>query len=240
LAENILHEVANLNHLATANEGQLYGKLKLAVVSTGKYVMPYFLTDFLKQQAGIELQMDVTNKAKVLESLEKNEVDFALVSILPLTPRVESIPLMQNRLFLVGPANEKRRKKPLPAAALAELPLIYREAGSGTRATMEQFILKQKVQVQKKMELSSNEAVKQAVIAGLGYSIVPLIGIRSALNNSELAIVPMQGLPFETTWHLIWLKDKQFSAAAQAYLSFLEAAKSQIMEKHFAWIEQYV
>lgn len=237
LAMNILHEVDNLNRLAAPHDGQLLGKLKIAIVSTGNAVMPFFLADFLKQHPGVELQMDVTNKARVVESLERNELDFALVSILPPTLRVETIPLMANRLYLVGPANHTIDPKPLPPSALANLPLIYRERGSGTRATMEQFISKHRLSVQKQVELSSNEAVRQAVIAGLGYSIMPLIGIRSALQNREIAIIPMQGLPLETTWNLISLKDKQFSTVARAYLQFINHSKDQIIAKHFGWID---
>lgn len=233
LAENILSEVATLNHLALSNEGLLYGRLKIAVVSTGKYVMPYFLSGFLKQHPNIDLQMDVTNKARVLESLEQNLIDFALVSIMPTTIKTEGLPLMPNELYLIGPATHVETAKPLAPKALEEMPVIYREAGSGTRATMEQFFIKHKLHVKKTIELSSNEAVKQAVIAGLGYSIMPLIGIHSALRHGELRIVPMEGLPMETTWNLIWLKDKQFSAVAQAYLNYVKGAREEIIEKHF-------
>ena len=85
-----------------AFKGQLTGRLKISVVSTGKYVMPYFLSNFMQQHTGIELLMDVTNKNKVIESLVNNEVDFALVSILPNTLNIEKLDLLQNKLFLVG------------------------------------------------------------------------------------------------------------------------------------------
>lgn len=238
-AEAILNEVSNLNHLARTHEGQLHGTLKLAAVSTGNAVMPRFLAAFLQQHPGVELHMDVTNRAKVLQSLEKNEVDFALVSILPTAIKVESLSLMENRLFLIGPPGSRSGAEALPATALAQLPLIYRELGSGTRATMEQFITKSHVQVSKQMELNSNEAVKHAVIAGLGYSIMPLIGIRAELTNGELCIIPMKGLPLVTTWQLIWLKDKQLSPVALAYWNFIATAKEQIMRDHFTWMDQY-
>jgi DNA-binding transcriptional LysR family regulator len=82
-AENIINQVYAINYKTLAYKGQLTGRLKISVVSTGKYVMPQFLADFMNQHEGIELFMDVTNKSKVVESLDKNEVDFALVSILP-------------------------------------------------------------------------------------------------------------------------------------------------------------
>ncbi len=101
-AENIINQVHAINYKTLAYKGQLTGRLKISVVSTGKYVMPYFISDFIRDQKGIELIMDVTNKSSVLESLENNEVDFALVSILPTTLNIEKLDLLQNKLYLVG------------------------------------------------------------------------------------------------------------------------------------------
>lgn len=229
-AEKILNEVYAINYKTLAYKGQLTGRLKLSVVSTGQYIMPYFLSDFLKAHEGIELLMDVTNKSKVIQSLKQNEVDFALVSVLPLKPKVDSIEIADNKLYLIGNNNRKFQKKPYSKTVFEELPLIYREDGSGTRVVMEQYIHKNNLPVRKKMELTSNEAVKQAVIAGLGYSIMPIIGIRNELKNGDLQIIPVQGFPIESKWHLIWLKNKKFSAAAAAYLNFLKKEKQRIVK----------
>lgn len=238
-AERILDEVNAINFKTLAYKGQLSGRLKLSVVSTGKYVIPYFLTDFLKQHEGIELILDVTNKAKVLESLESNEVDFSLVSVLPDKLQIEKIALMQNKLFLVGNTQESFINKNYEKDIFETLPLIYREKGSGTRHTMEKYVEENKVSVRKKMELTSNEAVKQAVIAGLGYSIMPLIGIKNELLNGDLQIIPVNGLPIITTWHLIWLKGKNFSPVAKAYLNYLQEEKTKIIHDKFNWFEKF-
>ncbi|BDQ11924.1 LysR family transcriptional regulator [Sediminibacterium sp. TEGAF015] len=230
-AENIIYQVNAINNKTLAFKGQMTGKLKLAVVSTGKYLMPYFLTEFINKNSGIQLNMDVTNKSKVIESLEKNEVDFALVSILPAAINIEKIELLPNKLFLIG--NEKTNKN------IEDLPLIFREKGSGTRQAMEQFIQKKKLSVLKKMELSTNEAVKQAIIAGLGYSIMPIIGIKNELMNKQLFIIPVKGMPVKTTWSLIWLKGKKHSPVAEAYLNYLKKEKNQIVKDAFSWSEQY-
>lgn len=238
-AERILNEVNAINFKTLAYKGQLTGRLKLSVVSTGKYVIPYFLTDFLKQHEGIELILDVTNKAKVLESLENNEVDFSLVSVLPDNLQIEKIALMQNKLFLVGNTQESFINKNYEKDIFETLPLIYREKGSGTRHTMEKYVEENKVSVRKKMELTSNEAVKQAVIAGLGYSIMPLIGIKNELLNGDLQIIPVNGLPIITTWHLIWLKGKNFSPVAKAFLNYLQEEKTKIIHDKFNWFEKF-
>ena len=216
-AENIINQVYAINYKTLAYKGQLTGRLKISVVSTGKYVMPFFLADFMQQHHGIELLMDVTNKNKVIESLESNEVDFALVSILPHSLNVEKLDLLQNKLYLVGNTKTKFKKDNKINEIFKDLPLIFREKGSGTRQTMEGFIDKNNLSVLKKMELTSNEAVKQALLAGLGYSIMPLIGIKNELHNNELQIIPIKGLPIKTTWSLIWSKGKKHSPVSLSF-----------------------
>lgn len=238
-AENIINQVYAINNKTLAFKGQLTGRLKISVVSTGKYVMPYFLSNFMQQHTGIELLMDVTNKNKVIESLVNNEVDFALVSILPNTLNIEKLDLLQNKLFLIG-SNELNSKQGTNIKDIFKnSPLIFREKGSGTRETMESFISSNNISVLKKMELTSNEAVKQSLLAGLGYSIMPLIGIKNEIQNNELKIISIKGLPIKTTWSLIWLKGKQHSPVSKAFLEYLTKEKDQIVQDKFSWSEQY-
>lgn len=238
-AENIIDQVHAINYKTTAYKGQMTGRLKISVVSTGKYVMPYFLADFMNEHSGIELLMDVTNKNKVVESLENNEVDFALVSILPTTLKVECLDLLQNKLYLVGNTRKKLKKGISANEVFKDLPIIFREKGSGTRQTMEGYIERNNISILKKMELTSNEAVKQALLAGLGYSIMPLIGIRNELHNNELKIIPIKDLPITTTWSLIWLKGKKHSPVSTSFLNYLNKEKSRIAKEKFSWYEQY-
>ena len=90
-----------------------------------------------------------------------------------------------------------------------------------------------------KLQLTSNEAVKQAVIAGLGLSIMPLIGLKNELENGNIIILPSKKLPIVTNWTLIWLKGKKMSPAATAYLDFIRKEKNSIINEHFSWIESY-
>lgn len=238
-AENIINQVHAIDYKTMAHKGKLSGRLKISVVSTGKYVMPYFLANFLKQHEGVELLLDVTNKSKVVESLEKNEIDFSLVSVLPNHLAIEKTELIQNKLFLVGDNSKIYQKKVYDKNVFETIPLIYREPGSGTRQTMETFIQKNNLPVRKKMELTTNEAVKQAVIAGLGCSIMPLIGIKNELQNGELHIIPVKGFPIKSVWNLIWLKGKQHSPVAAAYLDHLKKEKQNIIKEKFEWYEKY-
>ncbi len=238
-AENIINQVYAINYKTQAYKGQLTGRLKFSVVSTGKYVIPYFLSNFMQKHNGVELTIDVTNKDKVIESLENNEVDFSLVSIPPNSNKFEKLDLLQNKLFLVGSSEAEFKKTTTKKDLFKNLPIIFRENGSGTRQTMEKYFERNKISVLKKMELTSNEAVKQSLLAGLGYSIMPLIGIKYELQNNKLQIIPVNGLPIKTSWSLIWLKEKKLSPVAMAFLEDLKKEKEQIVEKNFKWNEDY-
>ncbi len=238
-ADSILNEVYAINYKAMAYKGHLTGRLKISVVSTGKYVIPYFLSAFLKKNPNIELQLDFSNKAKVIENLEKNEVDFSLVSILPESLRLKHTKLMQNKLFLVGNLEQKFGDKTIDKSVLEGMTLIYREEGSATRAAMEKFIVNSNVTSKSKLEITTNEAIKQSVIAGLGFSIMPLIGMRNELTNQQLQIIPAKGLPICTDWNLVWLADKKLSPVSNAFLEYIEKEKISIINEHFSWYETY-
>jgi DNA-binding transcriptional LysR family regulator len=231
--ENILNELEIINYKSLGYNNNYTGKLKISIVSTGKYVMPYYLANFLNAHSDVDLQMDVTNKSKVIASLEKNEIDFALISILPDNLNVIELDLMDNHIYLVGNkeiANEIIKNKTL----LDTKPFIFREQGSGTRQMMEKFISKNKYRTKKKIELTSNEAVKQAVLAGIGVSIMPIIGIRSEIASGKLQIIETKGLPITTKWRLVWLKEKKLSSIAQHFIEYLKKEKDNINKISFA------
>ncbi|SFN98226.1 DNA-binding transcriptional regulator, LysR family [Bizionia echini] len=238
-ADKILQEVNAINYKTLSYQGALSGRLKISIVSTGKYVMPYFLSEFMKLNSGVDLIIDVTNKARVIESLELNEVDFALVSVLPNKLQVQKVELMKNSLYLVGSSQLNLKKVKSKKNLFENTPLIYREQGSATRNAMEQFITKNNFSVNKKIELTSNEAVKQAVLSGLGCSIMPLIGVKNGIKNNDLQIIPVKGLPIVTNWNLIWLKSKKLSPVAEAYLRFIDEKKEAIIQEKFSWIAQH-
>ncbi|CAM4152671.1 MULTISPECIES: LysR family transcriptional regulator [Flavobacterium] len=239
ICKRINNEIQEITFKTLAFKGYLSGTLKISVVSTGKYIMPYFLSDFLKMHPGIELQLDVTNKSKVVQSLENNEVDLALVSILPENISVFNEELMQNKLFLVANKDFVKPSKVLTAKDLTKFSIIYREKGSGTRFKMERFFEANAISVNNKLKLTSNEAVKQAVIAGLGLSIMPLIGIKNELQKGDLQIIPVNGLPLMTNWNLIWQSQKSLSPIAKEYLKYIKEKKQDIIDRKFNWYEDY-
>jgi DNA-binding transcriptional LysR family regulator len=231
--ENILNEIEIINYKSKGYNNNYTGKLKISIVSTGKYIMPYYLSSFLNEYPDVDLLMDVTNKSKVIASIEKNEIDFGLISILPGNLNFIELELMDNHLYLVGSkeiAEEIINNKKL----LETKPFIFREQGSGTRQMMEKFISKNKFYTKKKIELTSNEAVKQAVLAGIGISIMPIIGIRSEIASGKLKVIATKGLPITTKWRLVWSKEKKLSPIAQHYIEYLKKEKEKINKLSFS------
>lgn len=233
-AEGILEQVYAINYKTMAFKDQLIGRLKVSIVSTGKYVLPYYLSDFLKANPGVEISIDVTNRGKVIESLEQNEVDFSLVSDQLESQQFDFIDILKNELVLVGNPETAAMNPSFDYSTFKhELPLIFRELGSGTRKIMESYLKKQGVNSLKRIELMSNEAVKQAVMAGLGYSIMPLIGIKREIKQGHLAIIPRDGLPITTDWKLIWHKEKKPSPVAKAFMNYVLENNERIKQSFF-------
>jgi DNA-binding transcriptional LysR family regulator len=221
IAETILNQAQEIKYKTKEYEGLLSGRLRISSASTGKYVIPYFLSKFLMNHKSIDFTLDVSNKSSVIQNLADNIIDFALVSVLPMHLEVEEERLMPNDLYLVGDSPEFD----------SDRPLIFREEGSATRLAMDQYFGNVE---RKRLMLTSNEAVKQAVLAGIGYSILPLIGIKNELKSGSLHLIKRPDLPITTTWRLIWLKNKKRSPVAEAYLNYVRTHKKSIIDTYFA------
>ena len=238
-AQEILNQVNDINYKTHAYKGQLVGKLTISVVSTGKYVMPYFLGEFMNANQGIELKMDVTNRLKVLKSLEENELDFALLSTIPKNLKIKKEYLMPNTLaWMSGTAFNSDTEDNIET--LKSYPLIYREYGSATRRAMETFVKQNNFLSGKRLELTSNEAVKQATIAGLGVTLMPIIGLKNELHSKVVKVIPVKDCPITTEWNLVWLHNKKLSPVAEAYLNFVKEEKQRIITANFSWYEEFI
>jgi DNA-binding transcriptional LysR family regulator len=236
-AKEILRQIDEFNYSLESFKGVLAGKLKISTVSTGKYIMPFYLKNFLDLNKQIDLKLDVSNRKQVIADLYANEIDFALVSVLPNELDFEEEILMKNPLFLIGP------NKSLVDYSIFnsknEYPLIYREEGSGTRIVMQRHFEQINYSPKIKMELTSNEAVKQAVIAGLGFSMLSLLSVKNELALKELEIIPNMQMRVRSYWRLIWLKNKKLSPVAEAFLSYIKHNNKKIYKTHFQWVEKY-
>lgn len=238
-AKSILLQTEKIKQSTQAHKGLLTGSVKISVASTAKYVIPYFLTNFLKDHPAVDLKLDVTNKSQVVQSLEQNSVDLSMVSVIPDSPAVLNEELMENKLYLVGAAEDERLGSQVNLKSLEKVPLIFREKGSATRLAMEQFIKDNQINASKTLQLTSNEAVKQAVIAGIGFSIMPLIGLRNEIQNGEIRIIKVKGLPITTNWNLIWRKEKQLSPVAAELVKYVQEHKKEVIDTKFDWYNTY-
>jgi DNA-binding transcriptional LysR family regulator len=236
IAVEILNKTETIQYKTEAFKGLLSGKLKISVVSTGNYVMPYFLSGFLKKYPKVELVLDVSNKTTVIKDLEQNQVDFSLVTVSPSHLEIEELPIMDNHLVLVA-SKENKIISEKGTSIFKTIPLIYREEGSGTRHTMQQFFKQEKIAPKIKLELTSNEAIKQAVVANIGVSIVSLLSIKNELLQNELKIIPAKGLPLKSVWKLIYLKKKTLSPVAKAFLEYVASEKETVYKNYFSWID---
>lgn len=231
VSEKIIDDMDLIQETVNQYKGLLTGKIKFSCVSTGKYVLPYFLRSFMDNYPAVELEIEVTNKLNVVESLENNLCDFALVSVLPEHMDLNTLYFGQNVLQLVGSSTlDEVPEKP---EDLNKHTLIFREHGSATRNAMEKYLSQYGVTGYKRIVLQSNEAVKQAVNAGLGYSIMPLIGLKNALANGSIRRIPMEGLPIVSQWNLVYNKDKRLTPAAQKLIEEIESHRQEVVERHF-------
>jgi len=223
IAEKILLEAEALKFKTKEYKGLFTGRLKIASASTGKYVIPYFLETFLDRYPGIDLSLDVSNKTEVIKSLTDHKIELALVSVPPENVNYQEELLMENTLHMISKIGDTRETPPL----------IFREKGSATRKVMDDHLQIKKNR--KSLELTSNEAVKQAILAGLGNSVLPLIGIKNELKK-DLQITKTAHFPIRTQWRLIWLANRKLTPIAEAYLEFVRDNKKTIIAKHFSWL----
>jgi DNA-binding transcriptional LysR family regulator len=215
-AAEVLRSTEGVNQCLAAYQGEITGPLRISTVSTGKYIAPYLLAPFIKQHPSLDISLNVSNKNTVLQELTGNEIDLALVSIKP-ELRVEEYVLMENEFVLVG------AKPPVSAEVwspdrLGSIPILFREPGSATRQMMERYLQQHGITVKRSLELTSNEAIKQSIKAGLGYSIMPKVSILPDLEQGKLFIQPVRGLPIRSQWSFIWPEGKKLSPQAQAFL----------------------
>jgi DNA-binding transcriptional LysR family regulator len=231
VCDTLLQNTDLISQTVSQYKGILMGNIRLSIVSTAKYVMPYFLSGFMRKYPNVQLHINVTNKATVVNTLVDNECDFALVSVLPDSLNLNSLSLLPNNLKLVCSAKNENVIKHI--GDLKNETLIFREKGSATRNAMEEYLLKHNVQGYKKITLVSNEAVKQAVMAGLGYSIMPLIGLGNEITLNKIQVIEMPGLPITTKWNMVSDMQKKLSPAANALLAYIKENKDDVIRNNF-------
>lgn len=235
MADRIFDEVAQIEQKMLGLKGLLGGKIRISAVSTGKYIIPYLMADFMKIHPHVEISLEVSNRYSVLAHLQENTTDLALISVSPPSDlSFDSITLEENKWYLAcAPELAEKFQTQIDANNWSKVPFILREKGSGTRLKMEEFFKSRNIKVDSKMELATNEAVKQAVMAGLGASILSNFSMSQEIEDRRITLLKYPDLPIKSMWKLIWLKQKKHSPAVLAFIRWLSENKKSVFHSHF-------
>jgi DNA-binding transcriptional LysR family regulator len=211
-------------------KGLKQGQLKLAVITTAKYIIPRLLGPFCQLYPGIDISLQVTNHELILDRMMNNLDDLYIMSQIPDHFDVNFQPFLENPLVVFAPANHPLAKeKNIPIERLGEERFIMREPGSGTRSAVQSLFEKHGVKVKVKLELGSNEAIKQAIAGGLGISVLSRHTLLT--DAAEFSILDVQNFPIKRDWYMVYPAGKQLSIIAHTYYEYLLDAAKKITEQ---------
>jgi DNA-binding transcriptional LysR family regulator len=223
-AQDIADRIDAMNLAMEQFRGLERGLLRLAVVSTANYFLPRLIADFHARWPGVRVALQVANRDEVLAALADNSTDLAITGRPPDSADVVAQAFMDNPLVVIAaPTHPLATAKAVPLAELAEQTLVVREPGSGTRAAIERHFAASGLGVRAGCELGTNEALKQAVRAGLGLGIVSAQTIELELQVGCLAVLPVEGFPIVRRWYVLHRTAKRLSASARTFREMLLA-----------------
>ncbi|WFE69221.1 LysR family transcriptional regulator [Thiomicrospira sp. R3] len=210
---------------AIANiKGMTSGRLRIATVTTTKYFMPKLIARFCQAYPGVDVHLEILNRERVMERLERNEDDIYIMGVPPENSAIQVVPFLANSLLMIAPLDHPLcQKKAIALSEIANEPFICREPGSGTRLQIEKLFATHQLKLNIRLAIGSNEAIKQAVAGGLGLSILSSSTLVHETKDNELAILDVQGFPVQGSWYWVQHKDKQLSIIAKAFYEFLLA-----------------
>ena len=206
-------------------KGLKAGKLGLAVVTTAEYFAPRLLGLFCQRYPGVEVSLVVSNRERVLERLANNRDDLYIIEQPPEGVEVVAHAFLDNPLVVLAPLNHPLvQVKNIPLKRIAEEPFLVREPGSGTRMSLEQLFMDMDLKLNVRMELGSNEAIKQSIVGGLGISVLSChtLALDAAMN--QLTVLDVQGFPIERHWHYAYPAGKQLSIVAKTFVEYMRDA----------------
>jgi len=215
-----------------AMKGVTGGVLRIGAVSTAKYFAPRLFAEFARERPGVAIKFTVGNREEMVRQLAENETDLVIMGRPPRELETIAEPFARHPLGIVAStAHPLAKAKRIPFKRLAGEPFLIREQGSGTRASMERVFQERGESYRPLMEVSSNETIKQAVIAGMGLAFLSLHTVGLELQTRRLALLDVVGLPLVRDWYVIHRKDKRLLPAALAFREFLLRDGSGLIER---------
>lgn len=230
-AEKILEQAHELTYISSTAKGNLTGKLIINSVSSGTYVLPEIIAGFMKKNPDVEIKFEFSNKEGIVTSLENNEIDFGLAYSSPENIHTENFKLFENKLSLFCSSKNYEEMNKSKKSIFDKFHYLERELGSYTRIASEMFLAKQKINPKKILEFSSNEGKKQALLAGIGFAIMPEVSVKRELKSGDIKMIKYPGLPIISSWQLIWPKGKNLSQTAVAFLDYVKKHQSEIADR---------
>lgn len=219
---DVLNRLEGLSQELAALQGLERGRLRIAVLTTAKYFIPRLLGRFCTEHPGLEASLAVGNRKALLKRLSDHLDDLYILGQPPEHINAIAEPFADNPLVMVArPDYPLARLARIDPRRLAEERFILREVGSGTRLATEGFFAQHSVPLRTRMELGSNEAIKQTVLGGLGLAVLSASTIKGELANGELVALPVRGFPLRHKWHLVYPEGKQPAPAAKAFAEYL-------------------
>lgn len=221
-SRTILQQLAEMEGVFDEMKGLGQGKLTLSVVNTANYFTPQLLARFCQQHPNINVILQVANRDAVLKQLADNATDLAIMGQPPEDLDIAAESFMDNPLVVIAAPNHPLAKlEQIPFAKLAQATFLSREKGSGTRSAMERIFTQHKIQPHISMEMETNEAIKQAVQAGMGLGILSLHSIELELETGRLVVLNVEHFPLMRHWFVAHRSNKRLSGAALAFKKFL-------------------
>ena len=211
-------------------KGTKQGQLRLSVITTAKYFVPRLLGSFCQQYPGVDVSLQVTNHEQMEKRMMDNQDDLYVLSQLPEDIDLCREQFLDNPLVVVARSDHPLANKDnIPIECLNNEPFIMRESGSGTRQAIKKLLAQYNVSVKVKLELGSNEAIKQGIAGGLGISVLSLHSIASHVSSiDELTILDVQHFPIKRHWYVAHIAGKQLSVIAQTFWQYLLAESPKI------------
>jgi DNA-binding transcriptional LysR family regulator len=216
-ARRVLGSLKDAEDTIARLKGVRAGKVTVGMVSTAKFFLPRLLAGFLRDHPGVEIELAESNRDGLIDLLHRNEVDLAVMGTPPKDLDTRSEPFAAHPLGIVAaPEHPYAALSEVPSALLARERFLVREAGSGTRASMERYFESQRIAPVRAMELRSNETIKQAVVANLGLAFLSLHTTALEVASGLLRVLEVPGLPMVRRWQLVRLSAKLLSPPAEA------------------------
>jgi DNA-binding transcriptional LysR family regulator len=230
--QSIFADLERLQMQLAELQGQVRGELRLSAVSTAQYVVPYLLEGFLKEYPQVDVRLRVVNRAQAIERLHENRDDLVIMGMVPESRSLNTMPFLDNVMVPVVRSDDPLlHETDLSAQTFLDSRLLIREQGSGTRRALEAWCAANRVQLNPRMELGSNAAIKHGVLAGLGVAVLPKLSISAELRLGELGIPHLQGFPLRRSWCTVYPSAKQPSPVMQAFLDYVRGTMGELHQR---------